>query len=112
MDPQFKKLVLILWSGFIMAVILLPMIYFYEGVISENTYLILIVLLFSLPGGIAHLYLLGKLIKVYKYKLLVFLPLLIFPKLFVLVLVVGPFAYLAYITVLGFKANRRYLGPD
>lgn len=106
-DSNLKKLFLFLWSSFLLGATLVSIIYFYEISIAGNTYLMLLVLLVCLPIGITHLYLLGDIVKVYKYKLLLVLPLLIAPRLFLVFVIFGPYLYLFYITTLWLRLQKR-----
>ena len=99
MEGQLRKLIWILWFGFLSAILLGPVTYFYQDEIKDNIYLIVLALFFSLPVGITYLYLLGEIIKSYKYKLLFGFPLILLPRLFVLFIALAPFIYLIYITI-------------
>ena len=98
MKRRAKDYLSFLWLSFISAFPLAVGIYYYQEDISSNNALIILVLIFSLPVGISYFSLLMDIVNSYRYKLLPIALLLFWPKLFILVLVFGPFAYLIYLT--------------
>lgn len=109
MRKSTKTYLLFLWLGFILAILLAVGIYFYQEKIANNTILMLLVLFLSLPVGIAHLSLLIDILGRYRYKLFPVAFLLLWPRLFISVLVIGPFIYLIYLSTLAYNNRKKPL---
>lgn len=95
---DFETALKLLWAGFLSALITGIVYILFQDQIQNNSIYIVGVLLLVVPGSIAHLVLLQKLLSAYKWKLLPTLLFAVWPPVFLLFVTIAPFVYLFYLT--------------
>jgi hypothetical protein len=84
----------------------MPITAIYERQISESTILIGAMLLVMVFVGATYLSLLKNMIKALRFWLLLFLPLILIPRILIIAAMVGPYIYLGYLTYQFRKIQR------
>lgn len=93
-----KRYLIFLWAGAALATIGGPLAGLYEEEINKSPVLVGLMAVGIVPTGLAYLALFGDAVRMLKHRLLFLLPLVFFPKALILVMMVGPFCYLIYLT--------------
>lgn len=94
-----NKFLAVLWAGFMLAVAGAIVGWHFGETITGNTLLFILVLLLLVPAGIAYFTLWWLAIEEFSWKLLWLIPLIIIPRLGISAIALGPYLYLAYLTV-------------
>lgn len=93
-----KRYLGFLWLSAILISVVAPVTAVYAEQISQSNFLIILILLVMVPAGMTYLSLLIDIVKVLKLWLLFLIPLVFFPRIFVLLVGVGPLVYLVFLT--------------
>lgn len=101
-----RNQIILMWVGIVGAVILSLLMYFYENPFQGNTGLSIALLFFSIPTAITYMTLAIEICSRFKFKTLVLVPVLMFPRALVLFLVLLPVIYLGYIT---YEYNKSHI---
>lgn len=87
-----------LWGALGLLAVSSPFFYLYSDAVNSSVFLKVVVLVVMIPVGMMYLTLWGDCVKMYGLKLLILAPVLFFPAVALVIVSVGPFFHLAYMT--------------